>query len=539
MHRLHRGVAVASLLSLAALSWACGGAPEGSAKAPIVGSSDDAKAARLLERAKQTGEAARYRQIIERFPDAPATAEAKEQLARLLVVEAEQALQRQDQALAEGRADEARQLGGLDVTERARAVLDAVDDARAAALGSKVSGMVADGRCASAVKEVASTLTTGRPRERYRKAARAATGEALERCLGQRMQEELTGGAQEEARAVLENEEVIAALSPDSYRQLDLLLQKHIVRRHLTELEPLFKRREWAAALARLEALKAANTLNDKEHEAAVAIVQDAIHQHLLSFTLAAIGGKDPGTAAESIARQVELAHWPQVPADLAALRATLAIAVECEKLGCKLQTPSAQYAWGKIPVAPPSRPGGSAVAEVAHAGKVWVLARGKGHALVSLEPLGKLSAKESFERATGWVPTENLRSVDTELWLPPLEQLVGTRVWGPLRPPAKDYHLGTVTRVEGGRAAVKRMSDGIEETVELSSLRVGKLPKGLKVMAFCVDELTPELARVDAVVVEGDLPKVKVICDNGGKERVEVGSALSSREAWLPPRKP
>ncbi|MGE0328980.1 MAG: hypothetical protein AB7S68_42080, partial [Polyangiaceae bacterium] len=122
-----------------------------------------------------------------------------------------------------------------------------------------------------------------------------------------------------------------------------------------------------------------------------------------------------------------------------------------------------------------------------------------------------------------------------------PIDQLPGTRIWGPLRPPKKDYHLGIIKEVVGGKnVIVKRLSDDEDVTIALSDVRVGTLKNGLKVMAFCIDQIQPENAKIDKVVTTvGGMPKVKVICDKQKKERVEVASALISQKSWLPPKKP
>jgi hypothetical protein len=141
---------------------------------------------------------------------------------------------------------------------------------------------------------------------------------------------------------------------------------------------------------------------------------------------------------------------------------------------------------------------------------------------------------------AAGWVDTTNLQTSDTDMWLPPPEQLAGVQVWGPLRPPAKEYSLGVVSKVDGKKVTVKRLADGREETIALADIRAGKLEKGLKVMAFCTNQLRPEPAKVDSIVTsEGGSPKVKVICEKGDLQKVELGGSLTTKAEWLPPRKP
>ncbi len=217
-----------------------------------------------------------------------------------------------------------------------------------------------------------------------------------------------------------------------------------------------------------------------------------------------------------------------------------LAIAVECERLKCKTQTPTKAWAWGAVVVHPPDAAEGAEKAKINHAQQVWILAHGKKNVLVALQDPGKPGAGDVWAKADGWADPDHLKSGDTDTWLPPTDQLVGVQVWGPLRPPSKEYHLGVVTKVEGKQVTVKRMADSLEATVALSSVRIGKLAKGLKIMAFCEDELHPSSAKVDGIVTtEGGVPKVKIACDKGGITRVDLGGSITSRAEWLPPRKP
>jgi hypothetical protein len=140
------------------------------------------------------------------------------------------------------------------------------------------------------------------------------------------------------------------------------------------------------------------------------------------------------------------------------------------------------------------------------------------------------------FAKAGGWVDKKLLRSTETRNWLPPTEQLEGFRVWAPLRPPDKALHLGTVTKVNGRKVTVKRVADDAEITVDVKTLHAGTLDEGVKVMAFCADQVHTEVARIQSVVSEdAGKPKVKIACEKGDITRVEVAGALTTKPEWLP----
>ena len=110
--------------------------------------------------------------------------------------------------------------------------------------------------------------------------------------------------------------------------------------------------------------------------------------------------------------------------------------------------------------------------------------------------------------------------------------------MWGPLRPPSKDYQLGIVDRVEGTKVVVKRLGDSSEVTVALTQIVFGTLESGIRVLAFCTDQISPEPAKISGLVTAGGgTPKVKITCDKGDLTRVEVAGALASKREWLPKR--
>ena len=477
--------------------------------------------------------------IINRFGDTKAAGEARDELAAVLIAQAKQALAQDDWATAEDRAEEARMYAGLDLTQKAIELETTIDDHRATRVAQEAAKDAAAGKCASALKRVAVPLRK-KPRERFKKELQKQAQKPLIDCLTKKLSAEVDAGNLEPARMMLETPDATTALSTAGYQEAHAVLQKLVVKRSTSGIQPLLAEYKWQEAIAKLQKMQSDNTLNDKEYEVAFGIVQDAIHAHVLKQAQQGLSAKKPSEVANQIADQVKIARWKQIPDDLSAALGTLSVAVECEKLKCRLQKPAPAWAWGAIAVHPPSAADGPDAAKVKHAQKVWVLAKARKRSLIALEDPGKVAEEQLFAKATGWVDPAHLESVDTDMWLPPSDQLAGVRVWGPLRPPNKDYYLGVVKKVDGKKATVTRIADSMDATVPLGSLRIGKLSKGLKVMAFCQDQLHPETAQVDSVVTEsGGVPKVKVICDKGNITRVEIGGALTSRAAWLPPRKP
>lgn len=524
-------------MPLTLLGAACGGAPKKD-PATALADEDEGKAERLLERARSSGEAERFRQIIQRFPATKAADAAREELAKVLITQAEAALAKEDWTTAEERAEEAKIHAGLDLTTRARAVLDEIDDVRAASLAEDAAKLAAEGKCASALKKVAAPLRK-KPRERLRKATHELTRKTLVECIAKKLEEELLAGNLEAARTMLESSDATTALSNEGYKEATQALERLVVRESTKTIQPLLRSQRWTEALAALDELKAKSELTDREHEVAVEIVQEAALKHLLELAAGAFASKSPTTIVKSIEEQVKAARFKVAPDSLAELLKQLGAAIECERVKCRLERPRVAWAWGSIDVTDPTSTAGSKVAKLTHAQAFWVLGAGKTHALVAVDDPGGATGRAAFEKATGWISTDHMKGANTERWLPPAEQLTGVRVWGPLRPPDRAYHLGTVSKVEGSKVTVKRMSDSMEQVVDLGDLRMGNVFKGLKVTAFCVDELHPETAKVESVVAEGETPKIQVVCEKGGKTRVEVASALTTQADWLPPRQP
>lgn len=536
-----RWLALCVALGVALGVGACGGGGEDKpAETSGASEQDEAKAERLLEKAREEHSEERLRMIIARFGHTQAAESAKSDLGVILAGQADEALKSGDLDKAEEKGAEAKVYGDLATTRKAQEVLDQVDDQRADLVSKDANSIAETGKCASALKRISNTLGK-KARDRYKKKVQAQSRDAIVKCLAEKIEDEVKAANIDGARSLLEQSEVKTALDKQGQTAAEKALAKSIVKRSLSSIQPMLEKQEWQPAIDEIDKLQANKTLDAKEYEAAFSIVQDAILAFLIQRSTEALDAKNPGDIWTEIEATEKLARWKVTPDELGDLYKYLAMAIECENLGCKRAKPKVRYSWGKIDLKPPADAKGGTVSSTKHAQKLWVLADGKDFSLISTKEPESVKGAEFWQAATGWADETQLKSQDTELWLPPVDQLPGTRIWGPLRPPKKDYHLGIVKEVVGGKnVIVKRLSDEEDVTIPLSDVRVGTLKNGLKVLAFCIDQIQPENAKIDKVVTTvGGIPKVKVICDKEKKERVEVASALISQKSWLPPKKP
>jgi hypothetical protein len=525
------------LLALTLGGLGCAPAPK-PAENPVQ-AQDEAKASRLLARARELHDSERYRQIISRFGDTQAADQARQELAVILVEQAKTALAKREWSTANDHAEEARVYANLQTTRQAIDVERQIDEGYAAEVAEAATQLAAQGKCASALHTVAVPLRK-KPRAHFKEVVQAKSQKPLVDCLAEKLEQEVKADDLAPARAMIETPDATTALSEAGYKQAHAVLQKLMVTRSTRGIQPLLAQQKWQAAIDKLRQMRQAGTLTGGEYRVALGIVQDAIHASLLGIAKKGLDAPKPSKVMEDIDAQAKIADFKTLPDDLAAARELLAIAVQCETLHCRQQKPEAEWAWGKIDVHPPDDAGGAVRSKLHHAQEVWVVAKGRKRDLIALADPGAAKGAALYGQVAGWIDPAHLKDVDTAMWLPPTDQLAGVRVWGPLRPPNKDYYLGIVKRVDGNKVVVTRLADELDVTVGLKSLRVGKLLKGLRVMAFCTDQLQPKPARVDGVVTsEGGMPKVKYTCNQGNLTRVDLGGSLISKAAWLPPRKP
>ncbi len=523
---------LACLLALLLVSCGGPGGPQGGAS-----SVDEDKGARLLERARAAKDETSYRRLVTRFGHTNAASEGKDELAQMLVAQAEVALKQSDFARAQSLAEEARLYGGLETTRRARGVEDQIDVSRGEDVAKGVVKLAHKGDCAAAM-DASAKAQRGKVREKYVATLHKESGVALVLCLEKKFGELIDGGKLDAARALIGSPDAKKALSDESMKAATRGIRKAVVGYTTRDIRPMLAEKRWADAVAKLDELTIDGTISDKEKPFALELVQSALTEHLVALGNESASAKKPSELLKQYDQDLPHGRYTDPPKSLAVARRRLEVASECERLRCKLDTPSESWTFGKTPMKPAENERSTVAGGIAHGKKIWVLGKGTGQVLVTTKNPGSPKGAAVLDQAEGWVDAKGLRAKDTATTLPPKAELPGVRVWGPLRPPSKDYQLGIVDRVEGTKVVVKRLGDSSEVTVALTQIVFGTLESGIRVLAFCTDQISPEPAKISGLVTAGGgTPKVKITCDKGDLTRVEVAGALASKREWLPKR--
>ena len=484
-------------------------------------------------------------------PEAP-SAEVEELQADSPIVpeklaEARAALEEGAPRKARRLAEEARRAAGQAQLRDVRAVVDEIDAYEARDIAVEVRQLAAGRQCPEAFETVAATLSRTPPPGRVLVSTlHDETEAALVACLRVDMDEALAQQDFAKARAVLEMPKVAVALRDEAWKSLADTLQGGIATSIVDELRADIAAGRYEEAAQRLEAAKQVGSLGG-EGRGVVEQFQKLFEKPLLEKAegILAQGKGDPGAALDEIDAVARLFEW-ELPKDLAVSRQALAIFAECRRLQCTFPNkPEQRFTYGKVEIAPPHDSSEAPVETVPSARKIHVVARGRSLSLVTHEePSANLSLKDRLLGAKGWAAGHQLKAEDTIDWLLPGDELVGQRVFGPLREKDRNYYLGIVTAVDGNSVSVKRLSDESEVTVPRSSLRSGRLPAGTKVLAYCSNPLKMEPAVVDAEVSQPTgLPLVRIACPaekgTAGPVREEVLGAIVSKPEWLPRRRP
>jgi hypothetical protein len=191
---------------------------------------------------------------------------------------------------------------------------------------------------------------------------------------------------------------------------------------------------------------------------------------------------------------------------------------------------PEKRFTHGKIAVRPAGNSEGPSKRDLTSATVVWIVGRTKDLALITDVDPGTSSAEALFEKAIGWAPLARLATKNTAEWLPPDDQIVGLRVWAPLRADEPNLELGTVASVKGQDVVVKRLADDKEITVKKSVLRLGRIDPGMKILALCQAKM--QITLVEEMMK--DQRTVKLVCE-GGLRKDEVLPGLRVRPEDLP----
>ena len=512
----------------------CGG---GQPEAATAQAGNEGKAARLLQTARADNDVKAYRRLVTRFDHTAAAKEAAPEYAKLLLRDADEALREHDWNGAVELAQQARIYGNTAQTRAARKVLTDAEAGSAGDVADQAATLAKDGKCTEAVSYVAEKVS-GRVRPNFRKQVQDRTSETLLTCLTAEMKSRIQGGGIDEARMVLETKSSTLALSEKAYARAFAELQKLIVAQQLTALEPLLENRKYADTLAGVNTLTEDGTLTGPEKGIAVGIIQDRIATILVADADKAVESKRAGKELVSLDETMQLVAWKDTPDKLKNARALLVTAAQCESVRCSFGKPKTVYIMGTPAIHSKDDIEHPTGKKLNHGQSVWQVASGRDWILVATTekaPDGK-TRQAALAQAAGWVPSKRVHSRETRLRVPPSSDLVGFRVWGPLKSPDKVYLLGVVQAVDGKTAKVKRLSDGGSVEVQVSSLRVGALEPDQKVTAFCGGSSNPIDAKIERVISRGDDPKVAVVCPGKGSgEGIRQAGGLRAKASWLP----
>jgi hypothetical protein len=418
-----------------------------------------------------------------------------------------------------------------------------IDKKHAKLWANEVGDAIKEGDCAEAFKQIAEPIRDLASEAFNHELRRLIGGPALA-CVQTKVDEATTGGKYAAARALVGSEDTKVVLGASAHKKLVVELDQTIYEALKAELDESLKGRRWAEAMNKLDAWTKGNEVGEAQQASLLGVVRDALVPEVTGTAQRAVGKNDAPKALEEVDKLVKLVRWEIMGADVAAIakdkaapepvaqkRQALAVWVEALRLKMKPEKrPEKRWTHGKVAVLPAVKSDSPSKRDLQGASEVWILGTAKDLALVSdVDPAGAQLDKQ-LEKAVGWVPVAQLAPKSTVDWVPPDDQLIGTRVWAPLRTGETDLELGFVTAVKGQDVTVKRVADDKEIQVKKATLRSGRLAAGTKVKAFCQ-------AKTQAVTIQELLPDqrtVRLVCE-GGLRKDEVLPGLRARPEDLP----
>jgi hypothetical protein len=463
--------------------------------------------------------------------------------AKKLIEKAESAYNDKDYDGARKHLAQARDLRVDSLEFRINEIGDKVDKRHAKLWANEVGETIKSGDCADAFKQIAEPIRDLESEVFNRELRRLIGGPSLA-CVQSKVDEATTGGKFAAARALVASEDTKVVLGAGAHKKLVAELEQTIFEALKAQLDASLEGRRWAEAMDKLDAWAKGNEVGEAQQAALLGVVRDALVPEVTGAAQRAVGRTDAPKTLEEIDRLIKLVRWEVMGADVGAVakdkaapeqvaqkRQALAVWVEALRLKMKLEK-KAEKRWthGKVAVLPAVKSDSPSKRDLQGASEVWILGTAKDLALVTESDPATTQLDKQLEKAVGWVPVARLAPKSTVDWVPPDEQLVGTRVWAPLRAPEPNLEIGFVTAVKGQDVTVKRVADDKEIKVKKASLRSGRLTAGTKVIAFCQ-------AKTQAVTIEELLPDqrtVRLVCE-GGLRKDEVLPGIRARAEDLP----
>jgi hypothetical protein len=474
----------------------------------------------------------------------PASERARPEEAARLNADARRALGAKSFDLSRELATRARKIGGKAERAEAEALIARADEGAASLFANEMAERLEQKDCAGALRELErSSADLGR--ETFVRALRQSVGDGMLECVRGALAKGKAQGSLAKARALLATPATRALLGDAAFKMMSAELDEAVgaeLRKHIAEDVRLGRLTE---AMKRIDAAVKGGDATPDQAVVALGDVRRAVADEIAAIVGRTVGERDGREALARIDELAALVHWDvdttyeapdprrALPEEVRRRREVLMVWNEALRLKMKAaKKPDRRWTHGRAPVLPAEAADAEPRGKLPAATQVWVIGTSRDKALVArAEPSGPLAIR--LEKAIGWISLARLSFVPTTGWLPPDDELVGARVWGPMRS-GRDavLELGTVTRVEGKEALVQPMSERPAVKLPLRSLRSGHVAVGTRVVATCAAK-TQRGTVVDVLGEDREEPAIRVACDDGTTTEIALG-ALQTRPELL-----
>jgi hypothetical protein len=448
-----------------------------------------------------------------------------EEGARLLA-DAQKAFDRRSYDLARQLAGRARTIGTRTARGDADALLARIDEADAELWANEVAERLGQKDCVGALREL-DRVKADLGRQKFVRELRQNVGDQMLECVRGVLAKGKASGSFGKARTLLAAPATKALLGDAAWRMIQAELDEAVSTALRGRIADEIKLGRLAEAMKKLDGAVQAGEATAEQAAPALEDVRAAVTAEIASIVARTVGERDGREALARVDELAALVHWEvdttydtpdphrTMPDEVRRKRDVLTVWNEALRLRMKTNHKAdKRWTYGRAPVLPAEAADAEPRGKLPAATQVWVIGASRDKALVARsEPSGPLAIR--LEKAIGWIPLGRLSLVPTNDWLPPDDELVGARVWGPLRPHEDVLELGTVTRIDGKEAVVQPLADRPAVKVPVRALHAGRIAVGTRVMAAC--SAKPQRATVvDVLDEDGEEPAIRVACDDG-----------------------
>jgi hypothetical protein len=478
-------------------------------------------------------------------PDAKSAAsgpEVRPAEAARLCADARKALDHRSFDVARETAMRAHRIGGKSERADAEQIIARADAGAAELFANEMRERLDAKDCAGAIAEI-DRVKGDLSRETFVRALRSSVGDGLLACVRGTLAKGKARGSLGKARALVTSPATRALLGEAAFGMVSAELDEAVAAELGKRIAEDVRLGRLPEAMKRIDAAVQGGEATAEQAAPAVEQVRRAVAVEIEAIVGRTVGERDGKDALARIDELAALVRWdvdttyeapdPKRAMPEAVKRRRDVLLVWNEALRVKMK-PSKKadrrYTHGRVAVLPAEASDAEARGKLAAAAEVWVIGTSRDKALVArAEPSGPLAIK--LEKAIGWVPLSRLSFVPTNGMLPPDDELVGARVWGPLGSTREALlELGTVTRVDGKDALVQPLADRPPVKVAVHALKSGYVAVGTRVVATCAAK-TQRATVVDVLGDDRDEASVRVACDDGTTAEVALGSLTTRPE--------